>query len=44
MRTLTLLFSFVVLSTLALSAQQPIPSNAMPPVAAAAAATSLTLQ
>ncbi len=44
MRTLTLLFSFIILSTLALSAQQPIPSNAMPPVTAAGAAASVTIQ
>ena len=44
MRTLTLLFSFVVVSTLALSAQQPIPSNAIPPVSAALATASITLQ
>jgi hypothetical protein len=36
MRTLTPLFSFAIASTLALSAQMPIPSNAMPPVTAAA--------
>ena len=44
MRTLTLLFSFIILSTLALSAQQPIPSNAMPPVTAAGATASVTIQ
>ena len=43
MRTLTLLFSFAIGSTLALSAQQPIPSNALPPISALAA-TSVTVQ
>ncbi len=44
MRTLTLFFCFVIISTLALSAQMPIPSNAMPPITAAGAAASVTVQ
>jgi hypothetical protein len=44
MRTLTLLFSFMIVSALALPAQQPIPSNAMPPVSAALAAAFITVQ